>query len=413
MSLEAIPMRLHCPECGALHIDEGEFSTKLHHTHACQSCGAVWRPAVEHTVGVRFLPGFKNAAISTPNQDAIERMPSSERSAMAAMFERELDAAKARADEKDAIAAHGLYGVDAAGKPVQVKNITGLHSTAGTPIVHIHTDGYAQAADRMAQLERNLETHKALEVRRVKMISALNDDLFQARETIKAAWKQLDHAVDGQPYWSEPGLDDTQLADAIGAVLQHYRGALVTHRTACAANEQHIAELREDRARLQRWYDDLKRINDNDIPTLQRERDEAIRQREAYAATNAAGYKRQVELKTELAAAQAKLKAFAENDWLKLDCANPSQPQVIICAQIIEERRAQDRQWGGKNHDDNHNRSEWCEFVADHLGRAKKAQSRFVSKGDQCDADEYRKQMIEIAALAMAAIESHDRKNAR
>lgn len=55
-----IPMRIVCPECKELHIDEGEFATKPHHTHACQSCGNVWRPAVEHTVGVRFLPGFKN-----------------------------------------------------------------------------------------------------------------------------------------------------------------------------------------------------------------------------------------------------------------------------------------------------------------------------------------------------------------
>jgi len=55
-----IPMRLNCPSCGTLHIDEGEFATKLHHTHACQHCGMVWRPAVVATVGVQFLPGFKN-----------------------------------------------------------------------------------------------------------------------------------------------------------------------------------------------------------------------------------------------------------------------------------------------------------------------------------------------------------------
>lgn len=55
-----IPMRIPCPECGVLHIDEGEFATKVHHTHACQSCGMVWRPAVVATVGVQFLPGFKN-----------------------------------------------------------------------------------------------------------------------------------------------------------------------------------------------------------------------------------------------------------------------------------------------------------------------------------------------------------------
>lgn len=55
-----IPMRLPCPTCGVLHIDVGDFATKVHHTHACQNCGAVWRPAVVATVGVRFLPGFRN-----------------------------------------------------------------------------------------------------------------------------------------------------------------------------------------------------------------------------------------------------------------------------------------------------------------------------------------------------------------
>ena len=58
--MDPIPMRLTCPGCGALHIDKGDFAAKPHHTHACQSCGMVWRPAVVATVGVQFLPGFKN-----------------------------------------------------------------------------------------------------------------------------------------------------------------------------------------------------------------------------------------------------------------------------------------------------------------------------------------------------------------
>lgn len=57
---EPIPMILHCPACHARHIDEADFATKPHHTHACQHCGIVWRPALVPTVGVRFLPGFKN-----------------------------------------------------------------------------------------------------------------------------------------------------------------------------------------------------------------------------------------------------------------------------------------------------------------------------------------------------------------
>lgn len=57
---EPLAMLLVCPCCGERHIDEGVFATKVHHTHACQHCGTVWRPAIVATVGVRFLPGFKN-----------------------------------------------------------------------------------------------------------------------------------------------------------------------------------------------------------------------------------------------------------------------------------------------------------------------------------------------------------------
>lgn len=57
---EPIPMLLWCPECGARHVDRGDFASKPHHTHACQGCGHVWRPAIACTVGVQFLPGFKD-----------------------------------------------------------------------------------------------------------------------------------------------------------------------------------------------------------------------------------------------------------------------------------------------------------------------------------------------------------------
>lgn len=54
-----VPIILHCPICTERHIDEGEFEKKVHHTHACQFCGHVWRPAKVNTHGVRFLPGYK------------------------------------------------------------------------------------------------------------------------------------------------------------------------------------------------------------------------------------------------------------------------------------------------------------------------------------------------------------------
>jgi len=60
MDTAPIQMLLWCPECGARHIDGGEWETRPHHTHACQECGMVWRPALRTTVGVKYLPGFKN-----------------------------------------------------------------------------------------------------------------------------------------------------------------------------------------------------------------------------------------------------------------------------------------------------------------------------------------------------------------
>ena len=60
MTTDAIPMILTCPACGSRHVDAGIFATKPHHTHACQKCGMVWRPAIVPTVGVQFLPGFKD-----------------------------------------------------------------------------------------------------------------------------------------------------------------------------------------------------------------------------------------------------------------------------------------------------------------------------------------------------------------
>jgi hypothetical protein len=55
-----VPMLIWCPMCKGRHIDVGEFATKIHHTHSCQSCGLTWRPAIIPTVGVQFLPGYKN-----------------------------------------------------------------------------------------------------------------------------------------------------------------------------------------------------------------------------------------------------------------------------------------------------------------------------------------------------------------
>ncbi len=60
VAVKPTAMRLPCPSCHQLHIDTGDFATEPHRTHSCQNCGEVWRPALVPTVGVRFLPGYKN-----------------------------------------------------------------------------------------------------------------------------------------------------------------------------------------------------------------------------------------------------------------------------------------------------------------------------------------------------------------
>lgn len=70
------PMLLWCPECGERHIDEGVYATRPHRSHACQFCGMVWRPAIVYTVGVHFLPGFKDEDPS-PDDDSLGLDPDS------------------------------------------------------------------------------------------------------------------------------------------------------------------------------------------------------------------------------------------------------------------------------------------------------------------------------------------------
>lgn len=88
----------------------------------------------------------------------------------------------------------------------------------------------------------------------------------------------------------------------------------------------------------------------------------------------------------------------------------------VILEQVRVEREAQDSQWGGPTHDEHHNLREWCGFIEDHVKRAKKAAAsmrRGPLDGIAIHRDDFRKQMIEIAALAVAAVESIDRKRSR
>lgn len=56
MTAAPIPMVLHCPVCGTLHIDAPDelrgWSNPPHRSHLCVVCATVWRPADVATVGV-------------------------------------------------------------------------------------------------------------------------------------------------------------------------------------------------------------------------------------------------------------------------------------------------------------------------------------------------------------------------
>jgi len=78
--------------------------------------------------------------------------------------------------------------------------------------------------------------------------------------------------------------------------------------------------------------------------------------------------------------------------------------QLKIIGEIQEERKVQDAKWGGYSHDDDHDRDLWVKLLRKHQTRALKA----MNKGD---LDEYRKHMVRVAALAVAALESHDRRS--
>ena len=51
-----INMVLHCPVCGAQHIDapepENGWTNPPHKSHLCHNCGCIWRPASVATNGV-------------------------------------------------------------------------------------------------------------------------------------------------------------------------------------------------------------------------------------------------------------------------------------------------------------------------------------------------------------------------
>lgn len=77
----------------------------------------------------------------------------------------------------------------------------------------------------------------------------------------------------------------------------------------------------------------------------------------------------------------------------------PAPEPASVLAEINRERVKQDAKWGGPQHDDTHVPEDWLSFISVRI-----AESR-------THPHKYRQNMVEIAALAVAAIESDDRRN--
>lgn len=77
---------------------------------------------------------------------------------------------------------------------------------------------------------------------------------------------------------------------------------------------------------------------------------------------------------------------------------------TTIWDEIQAERASQRHKWGGDDHDDQHTTWDWLAIITKHTGAA-------VDFGEKnrLNIPKYRRQMVRVAALAVAAIEWCDR----
>ena len=81
-----------------------------------------------------------------------------------------------------------------------------------------------------------------------------------------------------------------------------------------------------------------------------------------------------------------------------------------IFGEIARRRESQDFKWGGPAHDDTHKLPEWVAFAHTYLCRAQIAGWNTRLTGDYDASLDFEKQMIHVAALAVASIQSSRRK---
>jgi hypothetical protein len=80
---------------------------------------------------------------------------------------------------------------------------------------------------------------------------------------------------------------------------------------------------------------------------------------------------------------------------------------VRVLLDLLKERDAQDAEWGGPAHDDGHSAYDWFHYIDRQIQKAEIERNVAREKGEPWLT--YRARLIKVAALAVAAIESHDR----
>jgi hypothetical protein len=98
---------------------------------------------------------------------------------------------------------------------------------------------------------------------------------------------------------------------------------------------------------------------------------------------------------------------------------------VKLMQEVGAERARQDAQWGGPSHDDTHNLTDWYQYIEHQLlrsnddvrtyalTRVKEGEFRDPTPEESAAMDQLgRVRLVKIAALAIAAVQSLDRKEA-
>jgi len=81
-----------------------------------------------------------------------------------------------------------------------------------------------------------------------------------------------------------------------------------------------------------------------------------------------------------------------------------------VLLDVAVERHEQDRKWGGPAHDDEHSVLDWLDFIRDKAAKAHGLPCK--PPFNTAARAEVRRRLIQIAALAVAGVESLDRREA-